>query len=233
MILAVSILVSSHLASPTLQLQLGDEWDYRLEQSFIPADLGDSSDDELVFGYKGRVRVSGKKSEGFDLETSSRLVRQKSGDEELPSVKGTPDLVQTITVSASGQRTFEPGRYDSPIEFRLARLLWFGTVPDADEKAWTVRWPAIMGGWIPPLEASFKFAGKTDRLDRKCRLYNVRYTEGESNPIQASGKLEIDEVLGIPLAAEISSPSVPLPGGEGAFRMKQKLEVTALRLTRR
>jgi hypothetical protein len=229
-ILAIGILASAFLETPTLQLKLGDAWDYRLEQTFVPSDLGDSPEDELVFGYEGNVRVSGKKTEGFDLETSSRLVRQKSGGEWLPPVKGTTNQIQTITVSSTGDRIFEPCRYDSPNEFRLARLLWFGTVSGADEKDWTVRWPAIMGGWIPALEATFKFAGRTDRLGRKCSLYNVRYMEGESNPILATGKLEIDEELGIPMAAEVSSPSVPLPGGEGAFRLKQKLEVTALRL---
>jgi len=232
-ILAASILASAYFWAPNLQLKLGDEWDFRLEQTFVPSDLGDSPEDEIIFGYQGKVRVSAKKTEGFDLETSARLVRMKSGGEELPSVKGTPDQVQRITISPTGERIFEPGRYDSPIEFRIARLLWFGAPADSDAKNWTVKWPAIMGGWVPPIDANFKFAGKTDRLDRKCGLYNVRYTEGESNPIQATGKLEIDEELGIPLAAEISSPSVPLPGGEGLYRMKQKLEVTALRLKKR
>ena len=233
MILAASILASAYIGAPTLQVKLGDEWDFRLEQTFVPTDLPDSLEDELVFGYQGKVRVSAKKSEGFDFETSTRLVRMKSGGEELPSVKGTPDQIQTITVSPTGDRTFEPGRYDSSVEFRLARLLWFGTSVDPDSKDWTINWPAILSGWVAPAEASFKFAGKTERLNRKCGLYIVRYNEGGSNPIQASGKLEIDEELGIPLAAEINSPSVPLPGGEGTYRMKQKLEVTALRLRKR
>lgn len=232
MIFAVAALTLVQAGAPALQLKVGDEWTCRLEQSFFPDDLPDSKEDELLFGYEVKVRISGKKAEGFDFEHTTRLVRQRSAGEELPPVKDPSGHVQTVTVSPAGARFYELGRYDSSAEFRLGRLLWFAAPPERSQKEWTYRWPAIPG-WVPQLDASFKYAGRTERLGRKCALYNVRYNEGEAKPIEAAGKLEVDEELGIPLAAEITSPSVSIPGGEGRFRLKQKLEVTSLRLRAR
>lgn len=232
MIFAVAALTLAQAGAPSLQVKLGDEWTARLEQSFFPDDLPDSREDELFFEYELRVRISARKSEGFDFESTTRLVRQRSSGEELPPVKDLAGHVQTLTVSPAGARLFEPGRYDSPIEFRLGRLLWFAAPPEQGQKEWTYRWPSVPG-WAPQLDATFKYAGRTERLNRKCARYNVRYTESEAKPFEGSGHLEIDEELGIPLAAEITSQSVSIPGGEGRFRLKQKVEVTSLRLRAR
>ena len=90
MILAASILASAYIGAPTLQVKLGDEWDFRLEQTFVPTDLADSPEDELVFGYQGKVRVSAKKNEARSAQKIRRLLGLAPSDHKLNDALRSP-----------------------------------------------------------------------------------------------------------------------------------------------
>jgi hypothetical protein len=211
------------LAPPAkLSLRLGDEWTYRLEQSFRSPDSPAEEEEGFVFQVK--VKVTGVKSNEYDWEVRSRLLASRLDGQTLPPPKGVTDRVEQRRYSPLGARLFEPARYDDRAEFRLDRLTWAGLPGSSTPSSWIARFPAVAPGWAPGADAAYRSMGKKRVLGRAAGLYSVRLTEKESGGMQATGTVELDEEMGIPLRMELSVANAPVPGGTEARPLVLKLE---------
>lgn len=227
---AVATLVATPLK---LELRLGDAWTYRLEHGFVAPDSTNVAEDEERFTFLHRMRVSGVKTDEMDWESRSRLVKHRFGGEDLPGVSGTPDLVQKWQVKPDGSRWTELDFNLSPSDFRLARLVWVGFPKDPAADQWKATWPVTGEHWAPTATASYRKIGKTERLGKPCILLDVKFQEGESGSMSASGRLEVDQGTGILMAASLKATGAPVQGGLETRNLDVRLEVTELKLVAR
>jgi hypothetical protein len=64
-------------------------------------------------------------------------------------------------------------------------------------------------------------------------MLEVKFQEGESGSMSASGRIEVDQATGILMAARLKAIGAPVPGGLETRNLDLKLEVTELKLVAR
>lgn len=232
-VLATTILGLAVAPSARLDLRLNDRWTYEVEQRFIPHDAVDRNEEEERFTYRFSLRVTGVKTDEYDLEARSRLVKHRFGGEDLPPSSGAKDLVESIRVRPDGMRHVRLDRFADPVEFRISRLTWFGFPSTGrPQNQWTVKWPGHAEFRVPAAEVSYRKVGSVQRLGRRCSQYEVGYREtGSEAAIAVSGRADVDEASGIVLRMSLAGAEVPIPGGTAKHEFRMELEVQEAKLS--
>jgi hypothetical protein len=220
-------------ATTALNLRVGDQWTYRIEQSFLPIDVSDPNEEEERFTYQFKIEVLDRDGDGFKMESKSRLLGHRFGGENLPGTEKTPDLIEDFVLAPSGAHSFTVERYSSAPEYRLARLSWFGFPPKNLSDAWEAEWPVVGDYWANGATVSYKRIGKTERLGRTCSLFEEHFSEKGPKAMTASGRVDVDDVTGIVMALNLRAENASLPGGTEPHRLTIKLEATELKLKKR
>lgn len=230
--LAIAIIGAGFQAPEALKLALGDRWTQEIEQRFLSQEPGTVEEDEERFTYRYRFQVTASKRDEFDIEARSRMIKHWFGGESLPMPAKVEDLIETWRLPRTGGRQFEPGRYDEPAEFRIARPLWFGFSDGKKAGSeWSVRWPGFDSHWAPAAESKFKMMGITRRLDRPCALVQVEYRElGIEKPMRATGRLEVDCDSGLIVAATVTATNAPIPGGIELQKLSISMKTTEFKV---
>jgi hypothetical protein len=212
-----------------LDLKLGDEWTCRIEQSFLYPDSTNPKEDEMLYVFEQRAKITGKKTDEYDLATATRLALHRSGPDVIPLDPSTADLAETVAIGRDGLRRFVRSRYAIAGEFRLSRLGWFVFPSSAGAEAWTAKFPTPAPDWAPAAEADYRKAGRTFRLNRACTLYRVSFRE-KGGDMRASGAIEVDEATGLPLYVKMAAENAPMPGGELKYKLTFIASVSNLKL---
>jgi hypothetical protein len=227
----VALLFACLLSEPAdpikWQLSLGDSWSYRLKQTFLPA-RGATPEDEQVFVYDGKIRVTGLKTDEIDFSVSARLVEQRSGGIDLP----TSSIVDTVvkrTFTLLGAEVLQPDRYASEEEFRLYRLLWFGFPPTTGTGSWKVSWNRQRPNWGAPAEVEYERTGSSQHYQLITDVFRVRYREFDRAPMMsAEGRADVDQAHGVLMVLNLKAKNAVVPGGEGLYDLDLQYHVTDL-----